>query len=144
MLVGYFEGLDSERGMAWRAADSLGMRSFLGLGLDERGPDHSTISRTRRLIDVETHQKVFGWVLERLAEAGLVKGKRWWWTVRLWKQTRDAEHRAARHGPGVPGVLDASGEGGGDPHADSRSAGEAGSAPQEEGLERGMEEPFRS
>ncbi len=75
MLVGYFEGLDSERGMAWRAADSLGVRSFLGLGLDERGPDHSTISRTRRLIDVETHQEVFGWVLERLAEAGLVKGK---------------------------------------------------------------------
>jgi transposase len=75
MLVGYFEGLDSERGMAWRAADSLGVRSFLGLSLDERGPDHSTISRTRRLIDVETHQEVFGWVLERLAEAGLVKGK---------------------------------------------------------------------
>ena len=61
--------------MAWRAADSLGVRSFLSLGLDERGPDHSTISRTRRLIDVETHQEVFGWVLERLAEAGLVKGK---------------------------------------------------------------------
>jgi transposase len=75
MLVGYFEGLDSERGMAWRAADSLGVRSFLGLGLDERGPDHSTISRNRRLIDVETHQEVFGWILERLAEAGLVKGK---------------------------------------------------------------------
>lgn len=43
MLVGYFEGLDSERGMAWRAADSLAVRSFLGLGLDEQAPDHSTI-----------------------------------------------------------------------------------------------------
>ena len=43
LLVGYFEGLDSERGMAWRAADSLAIRSFLGLGLDERAPDHSTI-----------------------------------------------------------------------------------------------------
>lgn len=75
MLLGYFEGLDSERGIAWRAADSLAVRSFLNLGLEERGPDHSTISRTRRLIDVETHQEVFGWVLERLAEAGLVKGK---------------------------------------------------------------------
>jgi transposase len=75
LLLGYFEGLDSERGIAWRAADSLAVRSFLNLGLDERGPDHSTISRTRRLIDVETHQEVFGWVLERLAEAGLVKGK---------------------------------------------------------------------
>jgi transposase len=75
LLLGYFEGLDSERGMAWRAADSLAIRSFLGLGLDECGPDHSTISRTRRLIDVETHSEVFGWILERLAEAGLVKGK---------------------------------------------------------------------
>jgi transposase len=74
-LLGYFEGLDSERGMAWRAADSLAVRSFLGLGLDERGPDHSTISRTRRLIDVETHREVFAWILERLAAAGLVSGK---------------------------------------------------------------------
>jgi len=63
LLLGYFEGLDSERGIAWRAADSLVVRSFLSLGLDERGPDHSTISRTRRLIDVETHREVFGWVL---------------------------------------------------------------------------------
>src|SRR5512134_4044696 len=75
LLVGYFEGLDSERGIAWRAADSLAVRSFLGLGLDERGPDHSTISRTRRLIDVETHREVFGWILERLAESGVLKGK---------------------------------------------------------------------
>jgi len=75
VLLGYFEGLDSERGIAWRAADSLAVRGFLNLGLDERGPDHSTISRTRRLIDVETHQEVFGWVLEQLAQAGLLKGK---------------------------------------------------------------------
>jgi transposase len=74
LLLGYFEGLDSERGIAWRAADSLAVRSFLGLGLEERGPDHSTISRTRRLIDVETHREVFGWVLERLAQSGLVRG----------------------------------------------------------------------
>src|SRR5712692_1610981 len=70
LLVGYFEGLDSERGMAWRAADSLAIRSFLGLGLGEAAPDHSTISRTRRLIDVETHQTVFRWVLELLAGKG--------------------------------------------------------------------------
>src|SRR5229473_5956511 len=75
MLVGYFEGLGSERGMAWRAADSLAIRSFLGLELDEGAPDHSTISRTRRLIDVETHQRVFTWVLERLAKGGLLVGK---------------------------------------------------------------------
>ena len=46
LLVGYFEGIDSERGIAWRVADSLGLRQFLGFGLDERTPDHSTISRT--------------------------------------------------------------------------------------------------
>lgn len=75
MLLGYFEGLGSERAMAWRAADSLAIRSFLGLELDEGAPDHSTISRTRRLIDVETHERVFTWVLERLAKAGLLVGK---------------------------------------------------------------------
>ena len=75
LLIGYFEGIDSERGIAWRAADSLALRSFLGVGLDEMPSDHSTISRTRRLIDVETHQAVFHWVLELLAEKGLLKGK---------------------------------------------------------------------
>jgi transposase len=75
LLVGYFEGIDSERGIAWRAADSLGLRQFLRIGLDEATPDHSTISRTRRLIDVETHRQVFLWVLGVLADRGLVKGK---------------------------------------------------------------------
>ena len=75
MLVGYFEGIDSERGIAWRVADSLGLRQYLGYGLDEGTPDHSTLSRTRRLIDVETHQKVFFWVLGLLADRALVKGK---------------------------------------------------------------------
>jgi len=75
LLLGYFEGLDSERGIAWRAADSLAIRTFVGLGLDAPAPDHSTISRTRRLIDVETHRAVFTWVQERLATAGLLKGR---------------------------------------------------------------------
>src|SRR2546427_4830705 len=75
LLIGYFEGIDSERGIAWRAADSLGLRQFLRIGLDEESPDHSTISRTRRLMDVETHQKVFHWVLEALADRGLLKGR---------------------------------------------------------------------
>jgi transposase len=74
LLVGYFEGLDSERGIAWRTADSLALRSFLGFELNQTTPDHSTISRTRRLIDVETHGKVFLWVLSMLAEEGLLKG----------------------------------------------------------------------
>jgi len=75
LLVGYFEGLDSERGMAWRAADSLAVRHFVGLGLDTVAPDHSTISRTRRLIALETHRAVFTWVQDRLAAAGLLKGR---------------------------------------------------------------------
>jgi transposase len=75
LLLGYFEGLDSERAIAWRAADSLSIRSFLGLELHEPTPDHSTISRTRRLIDLETHRAVFTWVLQQLADAGLVKGQ---------------------------------------------------------------------
>jgi transposase len=75
MMIGFFEGLDSERGIAWRLADSLTLREFLSIGLDENTPDHGTISRTRRLIDAETHQRIFTWVLERLAQAGLVKGK---------------------------------------------------------------------
>jgi transposase len=75
LLIGYFEGLDSERGIAWRAADSLAVRHFVGLGLDEGAPDHSTMSRTRRVIDVEAHRAVFTWVQERLVEAGLLTGK---------------------------------------------------------------------
>src|SRR6266508_2884843 len=75
MMIGFFEGLDSERGIAWRVADSLTLRQFLQIGLDEATPDHSTISRTRRLIDVETHRQVFGWVLGLLADRGLLKGK---------------------------------------------------------------------
>jgi transposase len=75
LLIGYFEGLDAERAIAWRAADSFALREFLGLVLPEAPPDHSTISRTRRLIDLETHQAVFTWILQRLADADLVKGK---------------------------------------------------------------------
>src|SRR6202158_874371 len=75
LLIGYFEGIDSERGIAWRANDSLALRRFLRVGLEESPPDHSTISRTRRLIEVETHEEVFTWVLGVLAEKGLLKGE---------------------------------------------------------------------
>ena len=75
LLIGYFEGIDSERGIAWRVADSLTLREFLGLSLSEATPDHSTISRNRRLIDVETHQEVFAWVLTVLGKEGLLRGK---------------------------------------------------------------------
>ena len=76
LLLGYFEGIDSERGIAWRMADSMSLRRFVGISLEEKTPDHSTISRTRRLMDVETHREVFGWVLGLLADRGLLKGKR--------------------------------------------------------------------
>jgi transposase len=76
LLIGYFEGIGSERGIAWRVADSLALRRFLGIGLEESTPDHSTLSRTRRLLDLETHAEVFGWVLGLLAERGLIVGKR--------------------------------------------------------------------
>src|SRR5258708_35982087 len=75
MMMGFFEGLESEGGIGWRLADSLTLRQFLSIGLDEKTPDHVTISRTRRLMDGETHQRVFTWVLERLAQGGLIKGK---------------------------------------------------------------------
>ena len=86
LLLGYFEGLDSERAIAWRAADSLSLRQFLDIALHEASPDHSTVSRTRRWIDLETHQAVFTWVLRRLADVGLVRGK----TVGLDATTLDA------------------------------------------------------
>jgi transposase len=75
LLLGYFEGIDSERGIAWRADDSLSLRAFLGIPASKHAPDHSTISRTRRLIDLETHQAIFGWVLGVLDRAGLIRGK---------------------------------------------------------------------
>jgi transposase len=76
LLIGYFEGIGAERGIAWRLADSLALRRFVGIALDEGTPDHSTISRTRRLIDLDTHAAVFAWVLEVLARRGLIVGKR--------------------------------------------------------------------
>ena len=77
LLIGYFEGIDSERGIAWRVADSLSLslRQFLGFALTMQTPDHSTLSRTRRRLDLEVHHRVFTWVLTRLAQAGLVEGK---------------------------------------------------------------------
>ena len=75
LLIGYFEGIDSERGIAWRSADSLALREFLGFELDQSPPDHSSVSRTRRRLDVETHKEVFQWILGVLAKKDLVAGK---------------------------------------------------------------------
>ena len=76
LLIGYFEGIDSERGLEWRCADSLSLREFLRLGERERVPDHSWLSRTRSRLPLEVHDQVFTWVLARLAEHGLIKGER--------------------------------------------------------------------
>jgi len=75
LLIGFFEGIDSERGIGWRVADSLSLRRFLNYGLNEATPDHVTISRTRRLLDEATHQAVFTFVLTEVARRGLLKGK---------------------------------------------------------------------
>src|SRR3954465_16039126 len=76
LLVGYFEGIDSERGLEWRCADSLSLREFLRLGEREPVPDHSWLSRTRSRLPLELHDQVFTWVLQRLAEHGLIRGER--------------------------------------------------------------------
>lgn len=75
LLVGYFEGISSERGIAWRCADSLSLRQFLGLAIQESVPDHSSLSRIRTRIDVEAHQEAFDFVLQILASKGLVRGQ---------------------------------------------------------------------
>src|SRR5260370_8590634 len=86
LLIGYFEGLDSERGIAWRSADSLSLRTFLGYALDEETPDHSTISRTRRLYWLETHKAVFRWGVKFLVKHGLIT----WQTVSIYATTLEA------------------------------------------------------
>jgi transposase len=75
-MVGYFEGIDSERGIAWRCADSFSLRDFLRLSTREKVPDHSWLSKTRTRLPHEAHEKAFGFVLKLVAEHGLVKGER--------------------------------------------------------------------
>jgi transposase len=75
LLVGYFEGIGSQRGIAWRCADSLSLREFLGVPLSEETPDHSSLTRTRDRLPVETHAAVFQFVLRVADEKGLLKGK---------------------------------------------------------------------
>jgi len=75
-MVGYFEGIASERGIAWRCSDSMSLRDFLRLENREEAPDHSWLSKTRRRLPHEVHESVFGWVLKLVAEKGLIRGKR--------------------------------------------------------------------
>ena len=75
LLIGFFEGIDSERGIDWRCADSMTLREFLGYPLTKSTPDHSTLCTIRQRIDLDTHREVFAWVLSLVAEEGLLKGK---------------------------------------------------------------------
>ena len=75
-MVGYFEGIDSERGIEWRCSDSFSLREFLRLEATDRVPDHSWLSKTRSRLPHEVHETVFGWVLALIAERGLVRGER--------------------------------------------------------------------
>ena len=122
LLVGYFEGCDSERQIAWRLADSLSLRRFLSLTLTDSCPDHSTLSNTRRRISAEAHGEVFGWVLRRLEEAGLLRGK----TLGVDGTTLLANGcaRASGHGGGVSGVSapPGAGVGGGEPEPGGSAA----------------------
>jgi transposase len=136
LLIGYFEGLDAERAIAWRAADSLALRDFLGLVLPEAPPDHSTVSRTRRLIDLETHEAVFTWVLQHLTDAGLVKGK----TIGIDATTLEANAALRsivrrRHQGELSRLLDKARAGVGHRDADPCGPGTHRSEAEEEGLE---------
>ena len=136
LLIGYFEGIGAERGIAWRLADSLALRRFVGIALDEYTPDHSTISRTRRLIDVDTHREVFGWVLGVLADRGLLKGQR----IAIDATTLEANAAialdcAAGHGRELRGVSAGAGEGLGHRDTDARRLGAVGSQAQEADVE---------
>jgi transposase len=75
LLIGFFEGIEAERGICWRCEDSLSLRSFLGLELDERVPEHSTLSRTRDRLPTEVYEAVFDLVLGIVDEHGLLNGK---------------------------------------------------------------------
>ena len=140
LLLGYFEGLDSERAIAWRAADSLSLRQFLAVSLDAAPPDHSTVSRTRRRIDVETHLAVFTWVLQRAGRRGPGRGQDG-------RHRRDdagsqcgaSQHRTPGYGRGLRDVPVPTGGGFGHRHADARRVGPPGPQAPEEGVQRRLD-----
>jgi len=133
LMVGYFEGIDVGRGIAWRCADSLSLKSFLGYGLTENTPDHSTVSRTRRLIDLETHGRVFTCMLQVLARHGLIDGK----TIgvdgtTLGGECGDAIDCSPGHGRKLRGFPDEVGESERDRNAYTRRSGAIGPEASEE------------
>jgi len=75
ILIGYFEGISSQRGIAWRCCDSRSLAEFLGFGPTEETPDHSSLSRVAQRLPAEIHEAVFGRVLAIAVAKGLVRGK---------------------------------------------------------------------
>ena len=75
LLVGYFEGIQSQRGIAWRCSDSLPIRSFLGLAADKQSPEHSSLTRVRKRLPLAVHEEVFQRVLTLAIEKKLLSGK---------------------------------------------------------------------
>lgn len=99
LLVGYFEGIGSQRGIAWRCADSLSLRQFLAVPLEETTPDHSTLTNTRNRLPQEVFEEVFQFVLRIAAQKKLLKGK----TVGVDSTTLEADaamKRIVRHETG--------------------------------------------
>ena len=93
LMVGYLEGLGSERRIAWSCNDSLALRTFLGYTITERTPDHSTLSKTRRRYSVEVHKQVFNWLLRRGRAVARQDAGRGFHDCR--RKRGHAEHRAA-------------------------------------------------
>src|SRR3990170_7728182 len=146
LLIGYFEGLDSERGMAWRAADSLGLRRFLRIGLEEAPPDHSipqggtdAAADRRGNAPGSVHVGAGGAGAERLAAGQDAGGGR----DDAGSERGVAEYRATRQRGGLPGVSDQAGAGIGDRDADAGRPGAAGPEAEEEGIEPGWGQPAR-
>ena len=75
LMIGYLEGIDSQRGIAWRCEDSLSLRRFLGIPLGKETPDHSSLTRIRDRLPLEIHEQVFRQVLSIIDEHGLLKLK---------------------------------------------------------------------
>src|SRR6201997_2588865 len=142
LLIGYFEGMGAERGIAWRLAGSLALRGFVGIALDEYTPDHSTISRTRRLIDLDTHREVFGWVLGVLGRSRTAAGPADRHRCdHAGSERGHAFDRATRHGRELRGISARAGEGFRHRDADARGPGGVGPQAQKAHVDHGVEEP---
>lgn len=124
LMVGYLEGIGSERGLAWRCADSISLREFLGYGWSKNPPEPSTRSKTRKRLSPEAHAAGFSWVLALLHTSGLLRGK----TLGVDSTTLEANAalRAIVRRDGLRGMAGTAGAGLGARDADAGGPGEAG------------------